>query len=138
MHRKGLIVKYDVRKVETGELVNNCFVLRPDKDPAAVDALIEYARSSENMELRQDIANWLKNVAGKEGVNYYEIGEGEYVIARSKEEALDFYGNMITTINDNQCVRQLHDLDNFHDGIVLKQILKAQTIPAYTHSVHAI
>lgn len=27
MGNQSLIVKYDVRKVDTGELVNNCFVL---------------------------------------------------------------------------------------------------------------
>lgn len=133
---KGLIVKYDVRKVDTGELVNNCFVLRPDKDPAAIDALVEYARSTDNVELKRDIVAWLKQVTGREGVHYYEIGEGEYVIARSKEEALHFYSSEIADVKEAEEVRQLHELDSFDDCIVLKHILRAKTIPAYTHSDH--
>lgn len=58
----GLIVKYDVRKVDTGELVNNCFVLRPDKDPNAVIALRTYAEVTGNATLREDIHNWLDSL----------------------------------------------------------------------------
>lgn len=45
--QEGLKVKYNVFKVEDGGIVNNCFVLRPDKDPAAVDALRAYAASTD-------------------------------------------------------------------------------------------
>ena len=55
----GLCVKYDVKKVETGETVNNCFVLRPDKDPAAVAALRTYARATPNKALADDIIAWV-------------------------------------------------------------------------------
>ncbi|MCG5251600.1 hypothetical protein [Brevibacillus agri] len=55
MENKGLYVKYDVRKVDTGELVNDCFVLRPDKDRAAFAALRAYAEQTTNDELRKDI-----------------------------------------------------------------------------------
>ncbi len=55
----GLRVKYDVKKVETGETVNNCFVLRPDKDPAAVAALRTYARATPNKALADDIIAWV-------------------------------------------------------------------------------
>lgn len=55
----GLCVKYDVKKVETGETVNNCFVLRPDKDPAAVAALRTYARVTPNKALANDIMAWI-------------------------------------------------------------------------------
>ncbi|WP_289141511.1 hypothetical protein [uncultured Brevibacillus sp.] len=137
MENKGLVVKYDVRKVDTGKLVNNCFVLRPDKDPAAIDALIEYALRTENVELQQDIAVWLKQIAGKEDVNYYEVGEGEYVAARSEEEARDFYHHNIANVDEDDEVWLVDDLYSFVDGTVLKHILKAERIPAYTHSDHA-
>lgn len=55
----GLCLKYDVIKVETGEKVNNCFVLRPDKDPAAVTALRAYARKTPNKALADDIIAWI-------------------------------------------------------------------------------
>jgi hypothetical protein len=152
MENKGLYVKYEVRKKENGELVDGCFVLRPDKDPAAVYALVEYVRYTENLELKRDVANWLKAVKGKEDVHYYEVGEGEYVIARSKEHALECMKNITDQVEKDMAeafgegasyeefldeyVRQLDDLDNFDDGIVLKAILEADQIPAYTHSAH--
>jgi hypothetical protein len=59
---KGLHVKYNVTKVDTGELVGNCFVLRPDKDPAAVEALKAYAAATDNLQLKNDILNWINPV----------------------------------------------------------------------------
>lgn len=56
---KGLKRKYIVFKSDTGEMVENCFVLRPDKDPAAVAALRAYAGVSENETLCADIINWV-------------------------------------------------------------------------------
>jgi len=41
--QEGLRVKYNVTKVSDGSVVNDCFVLRPDKDPAAVAVLRAYA-----------------------------------------------------------------------------------------------
>ena len=43
---KGLKVKYLVFKADTGEMVDNCFILRPDKDAVAVEALRAYAIGS--------------------------------------------------------------------------------------------
>lgn len=62
---KGLHVKYVVTKVDTGEIVNNCFVLRPDKDPAAITALQAYACTTENHELSMDIFGWLESIEKK-------------------------------------------------------------------------
>lgn len=56
---KGLKRKYIVFKSDTGEMVENCFVLRPDKDPAAVAALRAYAGVSGNETLSADIINWV-------------------------------------------------------------------------------
>lgn len=57
--KNGLILKYDVKKIETGEPVENCFVLRPDRDPAAVAALRAYARATPNKALANDILGWV-------------------------------------------------------------------------------
>ena len=57
--QKGLYRKYIVRKADTGEEVANCFILRPEKDPAAVAALREYARVTNNRELASDILRWI-------------------------------------------------------------------------------
>lgn len=40
---QGLKLKFLVFKSDTGEMVENCFILCPDKDPAAVTALRAYA-----------------------------------------------------------------------------------------------
>lgn len=56
---QGLKRKYLVFKSDTGEMVENCFVLRPGKDPAAVEALRAYARATNNATLSADIFNWV-------------------------------------------------------------------------------
>lgn len=58
---KGLKAKYLVFKADTGERVDNCFILRPDKDPAAVEALRAYAKATDNETLAKDIYNWVGN-----------------------------------------------------------------------------
>lgn len=56
---QGLKRKYLVFKSDTGEMVENCFVLRPGEDPAAVEALRAYARTTDNATLSADIVNWV-------------------------------------------------------------------------------
>jgi len=55
----GLYTKYNVIKADTGEPVNDCFVLRPDRDPASVSALRTYAKTTENKELAANIIKWV-------------------------------------------------------------------------------
>lgn len=55
----GLKGKYLVFKADTGEQVSNCFVLRPDKDTGAVEALRAYANTTDNKTLAEDIYNWV-------------------------------------------------------------------------------
>ena len=56
---KGLKAKYLVFKSDTGEKVDNCFILRPDKDSVAVEALRAYANATDNETLAEDIYNWI-------------------------------------------------------------------------------
>ena len=56
---EGLRCKYIVRKADTGEGVGGCFVLRPDRDRAAVAALRAYAAATDNDVLATDILNWV-------------------------------------------------------------------------------
>lgn len=56
---EGLKEKYLVFKADTGEKVRNCFVLRPDKDPAAIVALRAYAEVTDNENLAGDIYIWV-------------------------------------------------------------------------------
>lgn len=66
----GLKVKYRVYKARNGEPVENCFVLRPDKDYAAIQALYAYAGSTDNVQLKEDIYRWLELIASEK-----EVGE---------------------------------------------------------------
>ena len=62
---RGLKVKYRVFKVRNNEPVENCFVLRPDKDPAARAALECYANKTPNDQLAWDILKWLESMGGE-------------------------------------------------------------------------
>lgn len=67
--KDGLHVKYDVYKVDDGTPVSNCFVLRPSKDKAAIEALKRYAEVTDNKRLGKDILAWvefLKREGGNE------------------------------------------------------------------------
>lgn len=55
----GLKRKYIVLKADTGEDVPDCFVLRPAKDKAAVEALRAYAKATDNDLLAADIYRWV-------------------------------------------------------------------------------
>ena len=63
----GLKVKYIVLKVKDGSTVDGCFVLRPDKDPAARAAVLAYADATENTMLAEDIRKAWGEAAKKEG-----------------------------------------------------------------------
>ncbi|EHJ00413.1 hypothetical protein CDLVIII_3868 [Clostridium sp. DL-VIII] len=58
---KGLKVKYNDTKIEDGSIVDDCFVLRPNKDTAAVEALKTYSNFTQNNQLALDILNWISN-----------------------------------------------------------------------------
>ncbi|MBQ6274449.1 MAG: hypothetical protein IJK63_09525 [Oscillospiraceae bacterium] len=60
----GLKRKYVVLKADTGAVVENCFVLRPEKDCAAREALLAYANSTGNKVLAKDIMAWLDDLSG--------------------------------------------------------------------------
>lgn len=55
----GLRAKYIVQKAETGEAVEDCFVLRPEKDPAAIAAIRAYAAATNNPALSADLLRWV-------------------------------------------------------------------------------
>ena len=65
--REGLRHKYNVFKAETGEPVENCFVLRPDRDLAARKALYTYLLSINNIDLADDLHDWLCALEGRNG-----------------------------------------------------------------------
>ena len=54
---KGLFDKYVVEK--DGEPVENCFVLEPENDEAAREAVYEYARATDNQKLASELRGWV-------------------------------------------------------------------------------
>ena len=57
--KDDLKTKFIVYRAYTGERVNDCFVLRPEKDPAAVAAIRAYANATDNNVLRHDLLMWI-------------------------------------------------------------------------------
>lgn len=58
---RGLYCKYQVCHADGSELSPGLvFVLRPDRDPAAWDALRAYALSTRNVALGSDLWDWLQ------------------------------------------------------------------------------
>lgn len=57
---KGLYSKYEVRKRSDGTPVNNCFVLRPDRDDAAIAAMLAYADATSDSQLAKELREWVE------------------------------------------------------------------------------
>ena len=57
---RGLYEKYHVCK--DGEAVADCFVLEPDSDSAAREALIRYAEATDDEELAEDLREWVSDL----------------------------------------------------------------------------
>lgn len=54
----GLYSKYEVKKRSDGTPVNNCFVLRPDRDDAAIAAMLAYADATSDSQLAKELREW--------------------------------------------------------------------------------
>lgn len=57
---RGLYGKYEVRR--DGEPVEDCFVLEPESDDAALQALRTYAQVTDDDELRDDLWQWIHEI----------------------------------------------------------------------------
>ena len=57
---KGLYSRYEVRKRSDGTPVNNCFVLRPDRDDAAIAAMLAYADATSDSQLAKELREWVE------------------------------------------------------------------------------
>jgi hypothetical protein len=58
--QSGFYEKYAVKK--DGTPVRNCFVLEPESDPAAREALIQYAEATDNETLADDLREWVTDL----------------------------------------------------------------------------
>lgn len=57
--KRGLYGKYIITKSDGTPVNDRCFVLKPDKDPAAVKALRAYAATTDDEQLRNDLYAWV-------------------------------------------------------------------------------
>lgn len=85
--QKGLYAKYMVIKVVDGTVIEDCFILRPDKDPAAVKALQAYAEATENKVLANDIYAWVGKPMQKP-LKFERIADGPVYIEYAKNEQI--------------------------------------------------
>ena len=100
---EGLKSKYLVFEAATGKKVENCFVLRPDKDAAAVEALRAYAYVTDNKTLSNDIYNWV----GK--------GEADYLISAKAIYQRALKLNSTGEIDDESLNDIINLIDDFRD-----------------------
>lgn len=98
---QGLKHKYNVYKAEDGSRVESCFVLRPDKDPAAVAALRAYAGATDNALLAADIWGWvgqpkpltLDELMALDGEPVFlEVANGEWGLVNTRDGIICFSG----------------------------------------------
>ena len=107
---KGLKAKYIVFKADTGEKVENCFVLRPGKDPAAVKAIRTYASATDNETLAEDIYNWVgKGDPVQEWVSVDDrLPEvGGYVVCIAKRNPFSIFIPIVARIEKNGWVNPI-------------------------------
>jgi|MudIll2142460700_1097286.scaffolds.fasta_scaffold791945_1 hypothetical protein len=77
-----LAPRYKVINLDTGRSAESVnfentepyFVLSPERDPAALEALKRYADVCEP-ELSRDIREWIRMIEGKRGKNLGKVGE---------------------------------------------------------------
>lgn len=89
-------------------MIENCFVLRPGKDPAAVAALRAYAEATDNDTLAADIISWV-GAECNDPLTLDELRQmdGEPVfladlVHKSDPTVADLWGGWIVFTNHNQ------------------------------------
>ena len=108
MDNNGLKVKYNVSKVEDGSIVHNCFVLRPDKDSAAIAALRAYADATDNRQLAGDILDWVGETENNPlTLEQLKSMEGQPVFGR--EEQYWFVVDYIDVVDEMSAVIHMTD-----------------------------
>ena len=94
--QKGLYNKYMIIKVVDGTVIDNCFILKPDSDPAAVKALQAYAAATDNKVLAADLFAWVgkpmqKPLTAEEAAARVFVGHPVYAEENRNDEAFNGY-----------------------------------------------
>lgn len=97
---KGLYGKYIVRKRSDNSIVTNCFVLRPDRDDAAIAAMLAYADATSDSQLAQELREWAEYEQGVKP----PVTNADHIRAMSDEElASEMSQPSISTVCDIVC-----------------------------------
>lgn len=96
---KGLFGKYIVRKRSDNSIVTNCFVLRPDRDDAAIAAMLAYADATSDEQLAQELRKW----AEFEQRVKSHITNADHIRAMSDMELADFMAVRNCPPRQKQC-----------------------------------
>lgn len=86
MENNGLYEKFFVVKRVDGTTITDCFVLVPEKDPAAVVAMQAYAAATPNKALADDLYRWVGKPM-QTPLSYEKIQDSEVVWLEDKGEA---------------------------------------------------
>lgn len=92
----GLYSKYEVKKRSDGTPVENCFVLRPDRDDAAIAAMLAYADVTSDEQLAQELRRWAEF---ERRVNP-RATNADRIRAMSDEELAIYFAGMEDIYND--------------------------------------
>lgn len=126
MVNEGLKIKYNVTKVENGQPVNDCFVLRPTKDNCAKEALLKYAEVTDNKALAQDIVIWLEDIE-KERKSQLTIKENIQEIIEKyhvKDNKHDYFQECRDNPDSNFDFKITEELEQFLKELNVQYTLK--------------
>lgn len=85
MENNGLYEKFFVVKRVDGTTITDCFVLVPEKDPAAVVAMQAYAAATPNKALADDLYRWVGKPL-KKPLTLYEVRTSAAVWLEDKDK----------------------------------------------------
>lgn len=112
--QRGLYGKYKVTKA--GEPVEQCFVLEPENDPAALAALKTYALETDDDWLAGDLAHWISTIEDKKlgecqtcGVRGF-VGEGKLIPVWENQSDAE-QGELPDYLGCTEC----HEMEEFPD-----------------------
>lgn len=117
--QKGLYGKYIITKVDGTTVSDRCFILKPDKDPAAVKALQAYAAATDNEYLRNDLYKWV----GKPVQKPLTLKEVDALIKHTHDVPVWIEYKYYDTVRIIAAVLIIYGNDFMYKGLLLKREL---------------
>lgn len=110
MSKRGLYQKYVVFKTGSTKRVEGfCFVLRPESDPAAFDALLRYIELTPDQQLATDLDRKLREIADRaaaiKNLESFKLGP-----MSNKGPALEILEMLIANFGSRTVIDAIHGL----------------------------